>query len=223
MSRATPPGRGFTLIEVMIAVSITAVIGAMTLGAFQRAQAIRQAVEEQDERVSGARTALSRMAREVSAAFVSEHYDHRRFRDRPTAFKGKDGGDRDVLQFFTMAHVRGLRDAKESDQMLVEYAVAADPDASGEYALFRREKTRIDEDPDRGGTRSLFLRHVTGFDVTYWDWQKQEWAREWSTAPGDRPLLPPRVRMKLTLRMPDGRDRSFETQARIAIIRPLDF
>jgi hypothetical protein len=29
--------------------------------------------------------------------------------------------------------------------------------------------------------------------------------------------------MKLTLRMPDGKDRSFETQARVAIVRPLDF
>jgi len=215
--------RGFTLIEVMIAISITAVIAAMTLGAFQRAQALRQAVEEQDERVSGARTALSRMAREVSAAFISEHYDRRRFRDRPTIFKGRDGGDRDSLLFATMAHVRGMRDARESDQMVVEYSVDADPDAPGEYALFRREKIRIDEEPDRGGSRALLLRHVTGFDVTYWDWQKQEWAREWSTAPGERLLLPTRVRMKLTVRFPDGKEKSFETQARIAIIRQLEF
>ncbi|HTP51073.1 MAG TPA: prepilin-type N-terminal cleavage/methylation domain-containing protein [Anaeromyxobacteraceae bacterium] len=215
--------RGFTLIEVMIAIAITAVVAAMTLGAFQRAHALRLAVEEQDERVSGARTALSRMSREVSAAFVSEHYDRRRFRDRPTLFKGRDAGDRDSLLFASMAHVRGVRDAKESDQMVVEYSVEADPDLPGEYALFRREKIRIDDEADRGGSKALLLRHVTGFDVTYWDWQKQEWARDWSTAPGERLLLPTRVRMKLTLRFPDGRERSFETQARIAIIRPLDF
>ena len=215
--------RGFTLIEVMIAIAITAVVAAMTLGAFQRAHALRLAVEEQDERVSGARTALSRMSREVSAAFVSEHYDRRRFRDRPTLFKGRDAGDRDSLLFDSMAHVRGVRDAKESDQMVVEYSVEADPDLPGEYALFRREKIRIDDEADRGGSKALLLRHVTGFDVTYWDWQKQEWARDWSTAPGERLLLPTRVRMKLTLRFPDGRERSFETQARIAIIRPLDF
>jgi hypothetical protein len=29
--------------------------------------------------------------------------------------------------------------------------------------------------------------------------------------------------MKLTMKMPDGKNRSFETQARIAIIRPMDF
>jgi general secretion pathway protein J len=215
--------RGFTLVEVMIAVSITAVVGAMALGAFQRASAARQAVEEQDERVAGARASLGRISRELEAAFLSEHFDRRRFRDRPTVFKGRDGGDRDTLLFATMAHTRAVRDARESDQSVVEYLVDADPDAPGENALFRREKIRIDDEPDRGGTRALLLRHVTGFDVQYWDWQKQEWVRDWSTAPGDRPLLPTRVKVKVTLRMPDGTDRSFETQSRIAIVRPLDF
>jgi hypothetical protein len=138
-------------------------------------------------------------------------------------FKGKAGGGRDDLLFATMDHVRGLRDAKESDQMVVEYLVDSDPDVPGEYALVRREKVRIDDEPDRGGTKAAILQHVTGFAITYWDWQKQEWTREWSTAVGNRTLLPTRVKLKLTLRMPDGNERSFETQARIAIIRPLDF
>jgi general secretion pathway protein J len=215
--------RGFTLIEVLIAVGITAVVGAMALGAFSRSAAARQAVEEQDERVGGARAALGRMAREVSAAFLSDHFDRQRFRDRPTVFKGRDGGDRDTLLFATMAHTRTVRDARESDQSVVEYYLDPDPEIPGEQALFRREKLRIDDEPDRGGVKSLLLHHVVAFDVAYWDWQKQEWVRDWSTAPGDRPLLPPRVRMKLTLRMPDGKPRDFETQARVAIIRPLDF
>ena len=85
-----------------------------------------------------------------------------------------------------------------------------------------RTRHTIDE-PDRGGSTALLLHHVKAFDVSYWDWQKQEWVRDWSTAPGDRTLLPARVRMKLTLRMPDGTERSFETQTRIQILRPLDF
>ena len=215
--------RGFSLIEVMIAVGISAVIGAMALGAFRNAGAARQVVEEQDERISGARAALGRIASELTGAFLSDHFDRRRFRDRPTVFRGRDGGDRDRISFPTMTHVRGVRDARESDQMVVGYEVDADPDAPGEQALFRLQKNRIDDEPDRDAGRVALLRHVTGFDVTYWDWQKQEWVREWSTAPGDRRLLPTRVRVKLTLRMPDGRDRAFETQARVAIIRPLDF
>ncbi len=215
--------RGFTLLEVMIAVSISAVIGVMALGSFQRAWAARETCETQDERFSGARVALSRMAREVSVAFLSEHYDHRRFRDRPTLFRGRDGGDRDSLLFTTMSHVRLDRDAKESDQSVVEYAVDADPDNPGDSALFRREKIRIDDDPERGGARAVLCQHVVAFDVAYWDWTRQEWVKEWTTAPGERALLPTRVRLALALKMPDGKEAKFETEARIALIRPLDF
>jgi general secretion pathway protein J len=216
-------GRGFTLLEVVIAVSITAVIGAMAAGAFQRAGAARELTEAQEERVSGARAVLTRMARELTGAFLSEHYDHRRYRERPTVFRGRDGGDRDTLLFATMTHARLTRDVRESDAAVVEYGLDSDPDSPGSLALFRREKPRIDDEPDRGGARTALLSSVTAFDVTYWDWSRQEWVRDWSTAPGDRPLLPTRVRVRLTLRMPDGKDQAFETQARLAIIRPLDF
>jgi general secretion pathway protein J len=222
--RGLRSGQGFTLVEVMIAAAITAIIGVLVAGSFRRAAASRDLAEAQEERFGGARVALSRMAHEVSEAFLSEHYDRKRYRERPTVFAGKDLGERDSLLFATMAHARLVRDAKQSDQSVVEYSVDVHPDRPGELALFRREKPRIDDDPERGGTRALVLEHVKAFDVEYWDWKRQDWAREWSSTSVDRAgLLPTRVRFRVTLVMPDGKDRTFETQARIAIIRPLDF
>jgi general secretion pathway protein J len=216
--------RGFTLVEVLIAATITAIIGAMVAGAFSRAAAARDLAEAQDERFTGARQTLSRMGRELSEAFLSEHYDRKRYRDRPTVFRGKDSGDRDDLLFTTMSHVRLVRDAKESDQAVVEYEMGPDPSLPGEDALWRREKALIDDEPDRGGTRAVVLQHVRGFDVQYWDWKEQDWAREWDTSQVERKdFLPTRVRVRVTLRMPDGKDRDFATEARIAVIRPLDF
>lgn len=216
--------RGFTLVEVMIAAAITAIIGLLVSGSFRRAAASRDLAEDQDARFTGARVALSRMAREVQEAFVSEHYDHKRYRERPTVFEGKDRGDRDVLLFATTSHGRLTRDAKESDQAVVEYSVEADPQKEGALALLRREKPRIDDSPDRGGTSAVVAEHVKAFDVEYWDWKRQEWARDWTTRNQDKGgLLPTRVRFRLTLVMPDGKDRTFETQARVAIVRPLDF
>ncbi len=213
--------RGFTLVEVMIAVSIAAMMGAMALGAFQRTHAARELVEEQEDRYAGARVALTRMSRELSMAFVSDHYDASRFpRERPTLFRGKEN---DVL-FTTMAHQRLARDAKESDQSVVEYLLDADPDFPGERALWRREKVRIDEEPDRGGTRGVLCQHVVAFSAEYWDWKKQEWVREWNANALERQgFLPTRVRLALRLRMPDGKEQRFETQAPIAIVRPLNF
>jgi general secretion pathway protein J len=216
--------RGFTLVEVMIAVGITAIIGALVVGSFQRTYAARDLAEAQDERFSSARVALTRMARELSQAYVSEHYDRKRFRERPTLFRGKDLGDRDDLLFTTMSHVRLTRDEKASDEAVVEYSVERDTGSADEYALWRREKTRIDEDPDRGGSKAIVCEHVTQFDVEYWDWKRQEWAREWTTTTTDHQgLLPTRVKVRLGVRWPDGKQRTFETQARVAVIRPMDF
>ena len=212
--------RGFTLLEVTIAVAITAMMGAMALGAFRRAADARDLTDAQQERFAGARVALSRMSREISMAFLSDHYDRRRFpRERPTLFRGRPDG----LLFATMAHERLARDAKESDQALVEYELDRDPDSPDGQALFRREKVRLDGEPDRGGARAVLCHHVKKLELSYWDWSKQEWVREWSTAPGERPLLPTRIRIRLELGMPDGKAQPFETEARIAIVRPLDF
>ncbi len=216
--------RGFTLVEVLIAMGISAVIGVMALGSFQRAHEARELTRAQEERFGGARRTLTRLARELTMAYLSEHYDHARFRERPTLFRGKDGGRRDDLLFTSFSHERLVRDAKESDQAQLEYTVEADPERSGKLALFRREKLYLDEDPDRGGDKELVLRHVTGFDVQYWDWTKQEWMNDWVSSSVERQgTLPTRVKVRLTLEMPNGKEETFETQARVAIIRPLDF
>jgi general secretion pathway protein J len=216
--------RGVTLVEIMIAVAITAIIGALVAGAFQRVHAARELVEAQDDRFSSAQVAMTRLAHELTQAFLSDHYDRKRYREAPTVFRGKDRGERDELLFATMSHARLVRDAKESDQSVVEYTVEPDPAHPGEHALYRREKARIDDQPERGGSKQIVCEHVTAFDVQYWDWKRQEWAREWVTSSVERQgMLPTRVKVRLGVRMPDGKDRSFETQARIAIVRPLSF
>lgn len=211
--------RGFSLLEVMIAIAITAVIGAMVAGAYQQIDHAASGAREQGERYAGARLAMTRMARELSMAFVSEHYDRARFRDRPTLFKGEG----DQVLFTTMAHVRLVQDAKESDQAVVEYLVERDP-VGGEDALFRREKARIDDEPDRGGRKDLVATHVKGLSLRYWDQKRKEWVRSWSTrTPEKLNELPTRVRVELEVKLADGRIEKFTTQARVAITTPLEF
>ncbi len=211
--------RGFSLLEVMIAVAITAVIGAMAAGVFQQVDHAASLARDQAERYAGARLALTRLSRELSMAFLSEHYDRARFRDRPSLFKGQE----DKLLFSTMAHVRLVQDAKESDQSLVEYLVERDP-VSGGDALFRREKVRLDDEPDRGGRKDLVATHVKGLSLQYWDLKRKEWVREWSTrTPEKLNELPTRVRMVLEVTLADGRTEKFSTQARVAITTPLEF
>jgi general secretion pathway protein J len=209
-----------SLVEVLVAVGITAAMGAMTLGAFRQVDRASELVREQSDRTAAARVALTRIARELSMAYLSEHYDRKQFRERPTLFVGRE----DELLFTTMAHERLYRDAKESDQAVVEYTVESDPARSGEEALFRREKVRIDGEPDRGGRKDLVADRITGFRVQYWDQARKEWVREWSTRSTDRANdLPTRVRIELEAGAPNGAKEKLVTEARIALTRPLDF
>ena len=43
-----------------------------------------------DGQPAGARVALTRIARELSMAFLSDHFDSKRFRERPTLFVGRE-------------------------------------------------------------------------------------------------------------------------------------
>lgn len=212
--------RGFSLVEVMIAVAITGIIGALTMGAFHQVDRASVIARSQGERYAAARVALSRLAREVSMAYLSDHFDTKRYRERPTLFKGRE----DELLFSTMAHERLLRDAKESDQAMVEYLVEADPENRGESALFRREKVRIDDEPDREGRKDLVADHVAAFRLQYWDPKRKDWVREWTTRSAEHQNeLPARVRMELEVKLADGRTEKFSTEARIALQKPLDF
>ncbi len=212
--------RGFTLVEVMIAIAITAILGALTIGTFRQVDRAGEIVRGQTERYQAARFALSRLSREISMAVLSDHFDPKQYRERPTFFRGREDG----LLFSTMAHERLYEDAKESDEAFVEYGVEADPAHAGEEALFRREKPRVDGEPDRGGRRDVVADRVAGFRLAYWDLKRKEWVREWTTRSTDHPNeLPDRVRIELDTKLPDGRTERFTTEARIAITRPLDF
>lgn len=213
--------RGLTLIEVLAAMAITAIMGAMVAGAIGQVGNAADATRAQDERYGEARRALTRLSSELAMAFVSDHFDAAQHSNgRPTLFRGRE----DELLFTTMAHVRLYRSAKESDQAVVEYTVESDPARSGEEALFRREKPRLDGEPERGGRKDLVADRVTGLRLQYWDPTRKEWMREWSTRSAERMNdLPVRVRIELEVGGPGGPAAKLVTEARVALTRPLDF
>lgn len=212
--------RGFTLVEVLVAMAITAVMGAMVAGAIQQVGRASDLTREQGERYGEARRALTRLTGELAMAFTSDHYDRARFPNgRPTLFRGREDG----IRFTTMAHVRVFRGAKESDQALVEYSVERDPEGRDD-ALFRREKPRIDEDPEDGGHRDLVARGVKRLTLSYWDATKKEWVREWDTTRVERTNeLPSLVRAEVEITLPGGREERLSAATRVALTSPLDF
>lgn len=217
MRRAS--ARGFTLIEVVVAVGITAFIGASVGFAFNQAIAARDLAVQESEHYRMLRASMGRMTREIGGAFVSDHYDAKRYRDaydRPTNFVGQ----RERLLFTSMTHQRLYADAKESDQMVVEYQVKSSPDpkAKGRQDLVRREKPLIDDRMDRGGTEEVLYEGAKKIEFQYWNSEKKQWEDEWDTRRSDRKsMLPTRVRITLTAKDETGKEARYTTQARVVL------
>ena len=210
---------GFTLIEVVIAIAITAFIGVVIGVSFNTTIQNKDIIESQAEHYRMLRAAMNRMVREIGAAYVSDRYDPKRYRDafdRPTNFVGK----RDQLLFTTMAHQRLYADAKESDQMVVEYSVKSSPDpkAKGRQDVVRREKVQIEERMERGGTEDVLFEGAKKLEFQYWNSERKQWEDEWDTRRTERKsILPTRVKITLTATDENGKEVKYTTQARVML------
>lgn len=210
---------GFTLLEVVIAVAITAFIG-LTLGyALNSTATAKDVMESQAERYRMLRTAMNRMEREISAAYISDRYDSKRYRDafdRPTNFVGT----KEKLMFSSLAHQRLYADAKESDQMVVEYQVKSSTEKGvrNRDDLMRREKPLLEERMDRGGTEDVLFEGIKQLEFQYWDTEKKLWTNEWDTRRSDRKsILPTRVKITLIAADETGKEMKYITQARVML------
>jgi general secretion pathway protein J len=219
MRRTERSFRGFTLMEVMVAVSITALMGTIVAMAFQTGFRAKEVVEGEAEHYRMVRVALNRMAREVGSAFVSDRYDPKRFRDsndRPTNFVG----ERDRLLFTTFAHQRLYTDSKESDQAVVEYFLenSTEKGARSRQDLKRRVNPNVGERMDRGGTTDVLFEGVKKLEFEYWDSERKEWESEWDTRRNEqKALLPTRVRITIVALDENGKEARYTTQTRIML------
>ncbi|WP_141323059.1 type II secretion system protein GspJ [Myxococcus sp. AB025B] len=215
----TRHARGFTLMEVMVAVAITALMGTVVAMAFQTGLTAKETVEADADRYRQLRVAMNRMSREIGSAYVSDRFDLKRFRDqqdRPSNFVGES----DRLLFTTFAHQRLYTDVKESDQAVVEYFVDASEDktARGRQDLKRRVNPNVDDRMDRGGTTDVLLEGVKKLEFEYWNSEKKEWDDEWDTRrPEQKSILPTRVRVTVTAVDETGKEARYSTQTRIML------
>jgi general secretion pathway protein J len=123
----TSGSRGFTLMEIALAVSIVAVMGTLTWGSLSQSFDAYETVKDIDQRYHNVRVAMNRMSREIAMAFLTQPgRDFGKEQMWKTAFVGKSGSDFAELQFTSFAHEVLREDAKESDQCEIGYTVERD-------------------------------------------------------------------------------------------------
>ncbi|MCA9602394.1 MAG: prepilin-type N-terminal cleavage/methylation domain-containing protein [Myxococcales bacterium] len=211
-----------TLIEVMVAMAILAILTTMIWGGFAQTAKNKERTEEIANRQNEIRMAIDRMQRELSMAFVSIHRTATPMGQTPmTAFYGKHRSGADRIDFTAFAHRRLFRNAKESDQCELSYFLARDPDASDQKVLVRREQNRIDDHPEKGGKLDVILHDVRELSFSYLDPQSGEWLETWDTtqATAQPNRLPTQIKIFVTVADPidSKKDRVYGTRATLPI------
>jgi general secretion pathway protein J len=216
--------RGFTLIEVMVACGILAMVTTLVWGTFKGTFRTKAAVEAQSARYRTVRIALTRFAREVSMSYVSQNEDTGQA-DKRTLFAGKRKNDVDELRFSYFGHQRLYQDANESDTAQIYYFGQRDREDGRKLNLMRRETRRLQYQKAEmaPGATDIACDDVVRLKLEYWDARDKQWREEWNTtaADGQPDRLPSRVRITLTVHDERGKEVPFTTEARIALSEPL--
>lgn len=220
--------RGFTLLEIIVSVAILAMISLLIYGAFDSMSRGKKGEEAKAERARTGRSAILRMTRELSSAFLSLHTPNLpALVVRQTTFTSVNSQPFDRIDFTSFAHRRIRADAPESDQAEIGYFVVPNPDDSDKMDLVRREQTPIDLDPRRGGQVNVMAEDVESFNLRFFDPLTWQWTESWDSmqaASGQPNRLPLEIEITLVLaHCPPGVEKTFQTKLTVPIQQPLSF
>jgi prepilin-type N-terminal cleavage/methylation domain-containing protein len=227
-------GAGFTLIEVMVAITILAIIMSFIYTTFTATLEAKSYAENRAELYQTGWQILNRITRELEAAYLVKKVENEEepFWEPPTDFVGKEGwheGRRmDTLTFTTLAH-RDLSslwrsfaaqkeeepDSNESEHAAISYFCQVEDAASDNVILYHRENPAMMNDPlAEGGGIFEMAEGVREFRLRYYDEVDKEWKDSWEWEVGDL-TLPVVVEVTLTLQDFSGHEATFGTLVNI--------
>ncbi len=216
-SRIKYHSAGLTLVEVMVAIGITAVMATMIWQTYSTTFEINDKVEKINDLYHQGRVVIGRITREIQSSFIIRTPSTKPY----TYFIGKEGpGGNTEVAFVAFTRYPILSSDMRNDQMEIKYFTE-----STENNLYILKTTRspiIDGDPDKGGTTVDLIENVKEFKIEYYDPITDEFKKEWDSKINQRDRLPSEVKIRLVLQSREGKLYPFETMVRLpmAAARP---
>ena len=173
----TGNARGFTLLEVLLAMSVIGAVLAMLTLSLSGSLRMVEGVEEEGELYSMAQIAMQRISADISAAFV----------DKQALFTGtsqlENGYRSDTLQFGSMAHLVFNPRKQRPGPALIGYRLEQDAEDHRQYRLLRADEPllpKVEEEEQATSERDtqpegfVLAENLRSLQFTYFDRQGQE-------------------------------------------------
>ncbi|MBW2450732.1 MAG: prepilin-type N-terminal cleavage/methylation domain-containing protein [Deltaproteobacteria bacterium] len=197
--------RGFTLVEVLVAISIVAIALTSIYGTFSSTMKLQQRLEITSADIHRARVIFDRLGRELRGAYVS--------RNNPKlAFLGSTETDGSVELDLTTSAVSPLSQTG-SGLARINYRLVKDPEDSEDRWVLMRSETALHEAGTNDSSQNMVRLSPGITEMTLRFFAKGEWKTTWNAEP---PGLPELVAVTLQL----GKEKEQSTQFSTAFELP---
>jgi general secretion pathway protein J len=179
---------GFTLVEILVAVALLGMIGAMVFGSLVMTTNAVEAGRDHAAKEQAIRRILRLMAEEISLSKRNTIYPW-------VGTNGtQDGQPADILAFLAMSQESSTSTAKESETVRVVYTRERD-----RLIRFVRRNLYTLTDTNESLDQMELADRVQAFNIRYYDDQNRIWLDEWPTVS----KIPKAVLIEVTFQYPD--------------------
>jgi len=220
---------GFTLLEVILAITILSTLTLLSTQAIGRALKARTKIQAEVDDVSALRDSMRMLRTDINMAYHHRDFEKeiqeqalksnapiragvtslaaptrqtKRF-DPATDFIGTDT----EINFATMNAARTISNIVQADFIEVGYSLKSCTNLTTKQAsqcLYRRVQYILDDDIKTGGNEIVMLEDVTEFKLRYIGESKQDWVSVWNSTGSSsdvltRNIFPESVEVSLTI------------------------
>ena len=184
--RQTPQGseEGFTLIEILLAVSLIAMMATLVFGSLYVTTSTMDAARSKSSDEQIVRRTLSLMIDELAVSESRATGPWIGINDQ------RDGQPADSVAFLTMGQFRGADSAKDTELVRIVYTREGD-------RLLRFSRRNLYSLTDESIEKVELATKVKGFNVRYYDGKSRLWLDEWDSR--GKPGTPKAILLELTL------------------------
>ena len=182
---------GFTLVEVMVAVTIGGFIMLVAVGALKAITASAEMVDSNINTAAELRFVSNMLERDLVNFYRDENIENTKLIGT-VGESGEEGIS--YLIFYTVSRAKARADEPEGDIYEVEYYLMKDEEKS---LLMRRLWPNPNDEDEPGGILAAIAEDIDIFEIRYFD--GEEWSTEW---PEEMDVLPQLIEVNIVAKPP---------------------